>query len=51
MGRPDKDDQKYLDTAQSWVSKVFIRGTTSKESRAAVGLLRDSGEFRVFSEE
>ena len=51
MARPEKDDQKYLNTAQSWVSKVFIRGTSSKESRAAVCLLRDSGELRVFSEE
>ena len=52
FARPEKDDQKYLHTAQSWVSKVFIGGTSSKEPRAAVCLLGDSGELRVwFSEE
>ena len=50
--RPEKDDQKYLNAAQCWVSKVFIGGTSSKESRTAVRLLWDSRELGgCFSEE
>ena len=52
VSRPERDNQNYLNTTQCRVSEIFIRGTSSKESRPTVCLLWDSGELCVlFSDE
>ena len=52
VSRPERDNQNYLNTTQCRVSEIFIRGTSSKESRPTVCLLCDSGELCVlFSDE
>ena len=52
FSRPERNNQKYLHTAQSGFSEIDIWGTSSKESRATVCLLWDSRELLIsFSEE